>query len=195
MINPTYFLTWNRPFEGYIPWLYLDVRGLATIGVGCLVDPVELFLVLPMRRPDGSLAGEAEKRAEWQSIKDRPELAQQGHRAAQKIATLYLDDAAIADLVTARLRANDDALRKTFPGMKLWPHEGQLFAHSMAWACGSGWPRKFPKCAAALKAEHWAEAAAECKIREAGNPGLINRNKANKVLLEYLAGEYPQGHS
>ena len=44
-----------------------------------------------------------------------------------------------------------------------------------------GWP----KFTAACNMGDWIAAAAECKMEEAGNPGLVPRNLANRQLFEY----------
>src|SRR5690606_6058570 len=59
----------NSPLEGRVDCMYLDVKGLVTVGVGNLVDPVHLAERLPFRRPDGSLATREEIRAAWHTVK------------------------------------------------------------------------------------------------------------------------------
>jgi len=53
----------------------------------------------------------------------------------------------------------------------------------MAWACGAGFVRIFPRLAKALDVGDFAAAARECHINETGNPGLKPRNVANKMLF------------
>ena len=38
---------WTAQFEGRVAWPYLDVKGLVTVGLGCLIDPVSAALPLP----------------------------------------------------------------------------------------------------------------------------------------------------
>jgi hypothetical protein len=52
----------------------------------------------------------------------------------------------------------------------------------MSWACGPGF--QFARLARALCDRDWAVAAVECKIREAGNPGVVPRNVANRVMYK-----------
>jgi hypothetical protein len=37
----------NRSLEGWVSWMYLDVEGLVTTGMGNLIDPVEAAFPLP----------------------------------------------------------------------------------------------------------------------------------------------------
>jgi hypothetical protein len=64
-----------------------------------------------------------------------------------------------------------------------WPADVQLGIHSMAWAMGAGFMRKFPKFTDACKACDWKRAAVECRMNTVNNPGLVPRNVANKKLF------------
>ncbi|HVG20553.1 MAG TPA: hypothetical protein VNI02_16000, partial [Blastocatellia bacterium] len=100
------FRAFNEPFEGVVEYMYLDIKGLVTVGVGNLIDPVSAALGLPFRyknRPDiknaGQLASRDDIEAEWKLLKGKPELAQKGHRACAPLTRLELDDAAIDTLI------------------------------------------------------------------------------------------------
>lgn len=174
------FVDFTVPLEGRIPWLYADVKGLVTIAIGNLVDPISLALGLPLRHPDGRLATRDEIAAEWQRVKSDPHAAAMGHKYAQRITRLRLDDKAIAMLVLGKLDANDTALRARFPEFEEWPADAQLATHSMAWACGPAF--RFPRLERALREQDWEIAAVECRMDERGNPGLVPRNRLNRQL-------------
>jgi hypothetical protein len=54
---------------------------------------------------------------------------------------------------------------------------------------GTALPRGWPRLTAALRAQDWATAAAECEIRSEGNPGVVPRNERNRQLyLDAAAG-------
>lgn len=55
----------------------------------------------------------------------------------------------------------------------------------MSWACGAGF--HFMQLERALRAQDFSTAARECTISEAGNPGIIPRNKANRILYRNAA--------
>lgn len=170
--------------EGYVPYMYLDKKGLVTVGVGNLIEPMSQALHLPFLHHDGKPATQDEIKFEWRKMKLNKELAYQGHLAAKKIATLHLSDESISKLVFTVLAANDVELIHAIPAIRTWPADAQLAVHSMVWALGTdGLLRKFPKFLTACMLGDWVTAAKECEMNAANNKGLIPRNKANKKLL------------
>ncbi|MGA3024594.1 MAG: hypothetical protein ABSF98_07485 [Bryobacteraceae bacterium] len=185
------FRAFNEPFEGVVPWMYLDVKGLVTVGVGNLIDPVELAVQLPFRfRAEPHVAASPGQIAEeWQKIKSNSALAKAGWRACEPLTRLGLDDAAIDALIAARLTGNEASLRKkeSFREFDAWPADAQLGLLSMAWALGPGGPPGFARFAAACRNLDFAAAAANCAINEQGNPGIAPRNRANRTLFRNAA--------
>jgi hypothetical protein len=177
------FLAFSQPLEGRVRWMYLDIKGLVTTGVGNLIDPVTSALKLPfVHKSDGSPANEAEIGAEWQRLKGNQALAQKGHTACEAITELRLTDVAVDQLVLAKFDGNDRVLRQAFSNWNEWPADAQLGAHSMAWA-GAGFPVKWPKFKAAAEARNWKAVAAESHIDETGNPGVKARSAAHDQLF------------
>ena len=175
------FLPYTAPLEGVVDHLYLDVKGLVTIGVGCLVDPVDLALALPMRwRKTGDHATREEIRAEWLAIKTNRELARLGAGAARKHCRLYLAPEDVDALTTARLERTVRALERRFPAFDAYPASAQLALVSLAWACGVAFA--YPKLDAAVRRGDWTTAAAECGIK-----GNLPRSAAQKRLFEHAA--------
>jgi hypothetical protein len=198
--------TFNEPFEGVVPFMYQDVKGLITIGMGNLIDPIGLAVGLPFRRRKkpgvanpGTPATRAEIEAEWRLIKSKPELARKGHRACDPLCSLELDATAIDRLITAKLNNNETFLKhqKWFRDFDSWPADAQMGLLSMAWAMGPGFGATWPHFRAACERMDFAgtkdSAAENCKMKEAGNPGVVPRNRADKRLFEnaaaVLAGE------
>src|SRR5713226_1332348 len=75
----TAFRAFSEQFEGCVPHMYLDIKGLVTVGVGNLVDPVGLAQALPFRfknKPGiaspGAPATADQIAAEWQKLKNNP---------------------------------------------------------------------------------------------------------------------------
>lgn len=89
------------------------------------------------------------------------------------------------DELVARKRGEFYAYLKQhhFPTLEEYPADAQLGILSMAWACGPGFPRTFKNFTRSVLNGDWAGAAASCKIREAGNPGVVPRNKANRTCF------------
>jgi GH24 family phage-related lysozyme (muramidase) len=194
----TAFVAFSEPLEGSLPYLYTDILGLVTTGIGNLVDPVSLAVSLPWVRPDGTPASQAEIVADWQRVKAQncgryrsPEgcawkgtsgvcLAHQGHRAARSVTTIRLTPEGVQEVVGRKLEQNDLLLLRRFPDWESWPADAQLATHSMAWACGPSFV--FPQLAAALRAQDFRLACTHCTISEAGNPGIVPRNVLNRRL-------------
>lgn len=164
------WLAFTKPLEGYVPWPYLDIRGLVTIGYGCLVDP--FALAAPAGIPEGI----------WQAVKVMvPGMAatryDHGWRATQD---------QLQAVALARLDSDVPVLETVFGDLSAFPEQVQLVICSLDWACGAGWPHEFPRGSAALKAGDWAAAAEELHIQEAGNPGVAPRNARDHALLVSL---------
>jgi hypothetical protein len=185
------FQPFNEPFEGVVPWMYLDIKGLVTVGVGNLIDPVELAVPLPFRfrAAPNAAASPAQIAEEWQRIKSNQALARAGYRACEPLTQLGLDGAGIAALIATRLAGNEVSLKKYAPfrDFDVWPADAQLGLLSMAWALGPGGPPVFPHFAAACANLDFAGAAANCTISQQGNPGLAPRNAANRTLFHNAA--------
>lgn len=183
----------SEPLEGRVPHMYLDILGLVTTGVGNLIDasrsgsktPWAPALELPWRRAaGGELAERGEVIDEWRTLKARPELAKRHYKYAGALCALRLTDAAIDELVLSKLRQFERELVKHFPAWDSFPADAQLGICSMAWAVGPSFAVKFPSFAAAVNKGNWAGALAACKIREAGNPGVVPRNARNRHCFE-----------
>jgi GH24 family phage-related lysozyme (muramidase) len=168
-------------FEGALNFMYSDVKGLVTTGVGNLIDPIGAALGLPWKQnSDNSLASQQQIADEWNNVKSRTDLDPKGGGAFRSITTLHLDQADIDALVNHQASSNEALLREAFPDWDNMPADGQLGILSMAWMMGAGFPRMFPKFTAAVNAKDWATAAAQSTV--AGN--YASRNAANKLLFQ-----------
>jgi GH24 family phage-related lysozyme (muramidase) len=182
------FPSFSKQFEGRVSWMYLDVKGLVTIGVGNLIDPLSAAIELPfIHRADGSPATRDEIGAEWTALKNNTKLAHEGYLACKQVTSLGLTDDAIDDLVRRRLEQNEGFLKKTFADWDTWPADAQLGVLSMAWAMGAGFPAQYPSFSAGCKKGDWNVAAAQCHIRDDDNPGVRPRNDANVTLFNNAA--------
>jgi hypothetical protein len=183
----SYFRAFNEPFEGAIPYMYLDVKGLVTVGVGNLIDPLDAATVLPFRfkhKPELP-ASKDQIAAEWHRLKCDPSLAMKGHLACERLTLLELSNDAIDTLIEQRLSSNEALLKhqEPFHDFDTWPADAQLALLSMAWAVGPSGLKSFPKFSAACQRHDFETAALESRLRETGNPGVIPRNRANFALL------------
>lgn len=189
-----HFYAFNEPMEGAVPWFYQDVKGLVSIGVGILCDPIELALGLPMVRLDGQVASRGDIVAEWLRIKSLGtgdhtqgnKAARLGHLYAQPHTRLRLTREGLESTLLGKLAQMDAYLAKRFPEYESWPADAQLGTLSLAWACGPAF--RFPKLEAALRAKDFRTAAVECFMPEERTiSGLRPRNRANRVLFTNAA--------
>ncbi len=173
------FISFNSPFEGIVHWMYADVKGLVTVGIGNLIDPLPKGLPF-VDKGTGLPASEAAILADWTRIKGDKSLAKLGHRACEHITQLRLTGTGVERLVYGKLDEMAGYLAKRFPEWEIWPADAQLATLSMAWACGPAF--HFPKLEAALRDQDFIAASNECHINETGNPGVKPRNAANVAL-------------
>jgi len=176
-----------KQYEGKVNFMYLDVKGLVTIGIGNLIDPVDNALKLEFRKKGGSGAvSSAEIIAEWNTVKSRTDLAPKGGSAFASITTLELTDSGITTMVNEHAKrietyitTNASAL-KYYSNFKNWPADAQMAFVGIAWGVMPlpqfGW-HKFPE---ACKNEDWDTAAKECTISSAIATG---RNEAHKTMF------------
>ena len=186
------FVDFTAALEGVVPWMYLDVKGLVTVAIGNLIDPVAAALSLPfVRKGTTTRATKGEILDEWTYVKNHPTAAKQGHRVLQTETKLRLTPDGVETVVFNRLELNDKILNARFPAFESWPADAQLATHSMAWACGPNF--NFPRLAAMLNALDFADASRECKMATEGNPGIVPRNAANRTLYLNAARVIAEG--
>src|SRR5262249_37215008 len=127
--------------------------------------------------------------AEWQRLKTNQTLAHLGHTACDQVTELELTKDAVGALILKRLTDDESFLKRQvwFTDFETWPADAQLGLLSMAWAMGPGGPGAFPHFRAACQRQDFKTAAMECKMDEAGNPGLVPRNHANSALFSNAA--------
>lgn len=175
------FFRVNAPLEAVIAWMYADIRGYVTTGLGNLADPIDRAIGLPFKHGNGSLASRADIEAEWHIVKDDPDAARLGASHTFKTTFLRLSLADIEQLVTERLNANVTFLRHRFPNFDGFCADAQLGLNCWAWAGGPG--LYAPKFEAALLRGDFVTASEEVRLNDATNPGLTPRNKINKALF------------
>ena len=196
------FRKFSEKFEGSIPHMYLDVKGLLTVGVGNLIEPVEEAEKLPFRfksKPGvaapGAPATPEQIKAEWQRLKANASSTHLVARAFEPITDLELSDEAIDALILDKLSSHQAFIKRQpwAADFENWPADAQLGLLSMAWAMGPAGPGQFAHFRAACQRHDFATAAKECKMDETGNPCLAPRNQANFTLFSnaaiVLAGE------
>ncbi len=187
------FKSFSTKFEGYLTYMYGDVKNLVTTGMGNLIDPISTARNLPWVNSDGSAASFQQITDAWNAVKARTDLASKGGKAYESVTSIRLTEAGIDQLIQSRLASNEKTLRGTYPDYDSWPADAQLALLSMAWAMGPAF--KFPSFTKAIKKSppDFTTAAAQCKMDETGNAGLKPRNVANKKLFLNAAAVLANG--
>jgi hypothetical protein len=178
----------TKGYEGAIPYMYLDTKGLVTVGIGNLIDPVATARLLPFQfkthnklgqRP-GLFATHAQIEAEWNHLKNHPKRAvfmSKGHELCAPETNLELNPTNLASLFQSKSNSNEQYLRGVYPSFAKWPADAQLAVMSMAWALGPAFHKKWPKFHAACVKGDFDNAAGNCEIRHS------RRNTAHRTLL------------
>ena len=191
----------SKRFEGRVPGMYCDILGLITCAQGNLIDPIAAAERLPWVLADGRRADLARVRADWHTLKDKAAYYAKLHWKYALAATkCRLTEAVMDELVMAKLLENEAFLRKTFTTWDDLPADAQLAIFSMAWACGPGFTKKFSNFTRLALKSDWAGTIVKdagggyaAKIREAGNPGVVPRNAANRLCFANAAAVIEQG--
>lgn len=204
-----YFVKFNEPIEARIPYMYLDIKGLVTVGVGNLIDVerpsdtanlqkiLDELVKLPFihkktQRDAGKRASAAEILAEWKKVKNEQALAtrRDGVQQFANITALELPSETIETLALKKADAMERELKRdtAFLRFDQWPADGQLGLLSMAWALGA--PKikaSWPRFKAACREEDFDGALKHCEISTVGNPGVAKRNTENRRLFKNAA--------
>jgi hypothetical protein len=188
----------NEPLEARLNFMYLDVKGLVTTGLGNLIDATRAANRPPTdteradswviaRRlnwlaADGSVATDQQIDDEWDRTKARLDEAVQGGFHFGQYATIILPEDEIDRLVFGKLDEMEGFLRRRppFAGFDGFPADAQLGILSMAWGMGPAF--RFPKFQDFVAAGQWEKAATECRFNP--DKGTIRtRNDRNQQLF------------
>jgi hypothetical protein len=172
--------------------MYLDIKGLVTVGIGNLIDPVEEAQKLPFRfkptnrlkRIPGQLASRDEIKSEWDNIKNNPRRAlfmSRGHRLCESETDLELSSPDLMALFNAKSTSNERYLRRIFIEFDSWPADAQLALMSMAWNLGPAFHGTWPRFTKACIARDFDAAAQNCQIPQS------DRNQPHETLFRNAA--------
>jgi len=170
-----------RPFEGTVPWLYLDNADHpnVTCGVGFLLASIDDACRLPWHHlADGLPASRDEITAEFQRVAGMPGgLRADAYKNGLRLAPADIDSEGIR-----RLRVILRGLPFVFPGFDGFPDGVQQALLDLAWNCGlaapkglAGWIRLRAACNSVPP--DWKTAATQC--RTANPNGNVQREHRN----------------
>jgi len=187
------FLTLTTNLEGYTPFMYLDIKGYVTTGIGNLIEntangtPGGAYSPFNMkwrRNSDNQLASHDEIAAEWEQIKARQDDKLKGGFYFKQFTTLHLDDAAIQDIVANVAAQFENTLKGRFADWANWPADAQCATMLVAWAYGPGFSDTSKgfrgQIVTALKNDAFATAASCFPSSQLAT----NRNNACQLLYQ-----------
>lgn len=154
-----------KEFEGDVAWMYLDSVGNVTCGVGILLPTAERACQLPFHlASDPQVANTEEITAEWRRVKA---MAPNRLPGFYRITTsLELEQPDIDALCVGHIRQNETELRGLFAGYDGFPEGVKKALLDMCFNLGIGnLTREYPNFRAAVMAQDWPRAAAECGRR------------------------------
>jgi GH24 family phage-related lysozyme (muramidase) len=149
--------------EGCTTWLYCDVRGFVTVGIGNLVATEDVAAVHPFfHRADGSAATDEEKRAGWNAVKGAFD-ATKSAAFYESACDLRLPVEYVQGLVATRLATEFiPGIVRLCPQFSTFPLPARRALVDMAYNLGVHGLGMFPHMLAACNAGDWAMAAGQC---------------------------------
>jgi GH24 family phage-related lysozyme (muramidase) len=186
----TNWVKFNQNLEGVLPYMYLDILGYVTTGMGNLIDPVSEALALPWLTPAGTLASSAEVIAAWNTVdalrsdpkgqKQTSGPATHYGQAFAQYTTIRLNAAGIQQAIATTLAADEAVVKTYYPKWAVWPADGQATVMSMAWAMGASstvFPGAFHQFNAAVNAGDFQGAIAYAGFKGTGVGPRIAQDK------------------
>lgn len=170
-------------FEGKVNHLYLDSKGLVTVGVGHLIRSVAGAQKLAFKTTKGLPASAAEIKADYDAVKKQP--ANRVTSFYKKHTKLTLPNTEIDKLTTKHVDSFENELKLIYGGFGTFPSEVKLALFDLIFNLGmTNLKNKWPIFNAAIKAKEWQKAADNAKR---AHPISDERNRYVKELLEKAA--------
>jgi GH24 family phage-related lysozyme (muramidase) len=178
-------LTHLEIFEGIVPWMYLDTRGLVTVGVGEMLPNAAQAETLAFVDSDGQPSTPEAIAADYGRVMSL---------IPSKVAAFYrsptspiLPHGAIDTLLMNHLAFFDTQLNTRFPAYPSFPDAAKLGLLDMIYNLGvTGLFRNFPKFMQCVQNQDWVGAAAQCHR----NGPSLTRNEWTRQ--QFLAAAIPQ---
>lgn len=170
-------------YEGRTNYMYLDSKGLVTVGVGHLIKDIASAQTMSFKKSDNKPASKDEIKADYEAVKKQP-----SNRLAsfyKKHTKLHLADADINTLTNKHIDNFEGELKKIFPDFSTYPSEVQLALFDIIFNVGmTDLNNKWPTFKKAVKDKDWTTAAKESNRKA---PISDERNKYVKDLFEKAA--------
>lgn len=144
--------------EGKVDHMYLDTKGQVTIGAGFMIPSEDAAVGYALLDSDDNEATDAQKRAEWRSIKSMTK----GHTAGwyEDYTDLYMTGDAIDARTDSLISTTFRELKNIFKNFGDYPSAARVALQDMKYNLGDNFG-KFVNLAAAVRRQDWVTAANE----------------------------------
>lgn len=148
-------------WEGKFSHMYLDKKGLVTVGIGkMLPDATAAQRLRFMRRTNGVAATAVEIATDFQEVQKQVKN-QYAHRY-KKYTQLDLPEDAIYELLKTEVNGFEANLKHHFKGYNAYPVSAKRALLDMIYNLGLNKLLKYKKLKKAVESQDWEEAANEC---------------------------------
>ncbi|KGJ86831.1 glycoside hydrolase family protein [Colwellia psychrerythraea] len=170
-------------YEGKVSHMYLDSKGLVTVGVGHLLKDLASAQQLSFKKSNNMPASISEIKADYDAVKKQ---------AKNRLASFYKEyvalkllDTDINTLTNENIDSFDGELKIIFTDFSTYPTEVKFALFDIIFNVGmTDLNNKWPSFMTAIKAKDWTKAAQESHRK---SPISAERNKYVKDLLEKAA--------
>jgi GH24 family phage-related lysozyme (muramidase) len=148
-------------WEGRFKFMYLDTKGLVTVGVGKMLPDVGAAQCLPfVVRATGAPAGASQIAADFNSVKAQSKALLAQHY--QQYTALDLPDPAIDELLRGTVTGFETQLAGYYSGWEAYPDSVQRALLDMIYNLGLPTLKEYQQMKAAIEKRDWKGAAAQC---------------------------------
>lgn len=169
-------------FEGVVQYMYLDVEGNVTVGIGHLIDDAAAAKILPFHDRQTRLASQSVHiENAFNKVLRHIEKARGGASAFKEITRIDLDLDAIEALFEADVRQTIVELEHEYPNYKTYPGMVQLGMLDLAYNMGArNFASQFQEFKKGLDDRNWAKVAMESRRRETDKKGKFLEQVQNR---------------
>ncbi|MCE9688131.1 hypothetical protein LZP73_18300 [Shewanella sp. AS16] len=165
--------------------MYLDSKGLVTVGVGHLLKDSASAQMLNFKTCTNLPASKDEVRADYEAVKKQP--ANRLVAFYKQQVKLKLADADINSLTDKHIDSFEGELRRIFPDFPTYPAEVKLALFDIIFNVGmTDLNNMWPGLKQAVKTKDWTTAAKESNRK---SPISFERNEYVKDLFEKAAAD------
>lgn len=148
-------------WEGRVSHMYLDTKGLVTVGVGKMLPNVKAAQALSfVRRSDSAAASADEIKADFEAVSKQPKAQLAG--SYKKHTALDLPDAEIDQLLKTVVEGFESDLKANFAGYDNYPAPAKRALLDMIYNLGKGGLLEYKKLKKAVEGGRWKDAAKQC---------------------------------